>query len=346
MDYQTNTPKVSVVIPVYGVEKYLERCARSLFEQTLDDIEYIFVNDCTPDSSMEVLAKVLEDYSSRKNQVKIINMPQNSGQGAVRRIGMMAAKGDFIIHCDSDDWVEPEMYEEMYLTAVSGNADIVCCDFQFEGKGNRIYYRFPDRESPSAYINLLDNGSGQGIWWSLWSRMYKTSLIQSNFIYPIPGMNMWEDMYVSVRAYYYANRIINIHKPYYHYDASREGSIVHKRFEDGIIAQQILCVKYLEDFFHKVQFDASKFLCNRKFSIKDKFLWKTPVDYNGFIHTFPETTIIPNTVDCSNMYRWCWKFMAENNMGNLDTIPFKIYLCANRMKNGFVKIIRKCLGML
>ena len=64
-------PKVSVVIPVYGVEKYIERCARSLFEQTYDNIEYIFVDDCTKDRSIEILQKVLEDYPNRKNQVKI-----------------------------------------------------------------------------------------------------------------------------------------------------------------------------------------------------------------------------------------------------------------------------------
>ena len=80
-------PKVSVIIPVYGVEKYIERCARSLFEQTLDDIEYLFIDDCTPDRSIEVLKSILEEYPNRKEQVIIHRMEQNSGQAAVRKWG-------------------------------------------------------------------------------------------------------------------------------------------------------------------------------------------------------------------------------------------------------------------
>ena len=102
-------PKVSVIVPIYKVEPFIERCARSLFEQTLDDIEYIFVNDCTPDKSMEVLSRVLEDYPGRKEQVRIITMPVNSGLPKVRRAGLEVASGDYIIHCDSDDWVDRTM---------------------------------------------------------------------------------------------------------------------------------------------------------------------------------------------------------------------------------------------
>lgn len=81
-------PKVSIIVPVYGVEKYIERCCRSLFEQTLDDIEYLFIDDCSPDRSIEILKKVLDEYPHRKNQVHIHRMGKNSGQAAVRKWGM------------------------------------------------------------------------------------------------------------------------------------------------------------------------------------------------------------------------------------------------------------------
>lgn len=107
-------PKVSVIIAVYGAEKYIEKCARSLFEQTLDDIEYIFVDDCTPDKSMDILISVLSDYPNRKNQVKIILNDTNLKQGRTRAVGMKATTGDYLIHCDPDDWVEHNMYELLY----------------------------------------------------------------------------------------------------------------------------------------------------------------------------------------------------------------------------------------
>ena len=126
----SNRAKVSVCIPVYGVEKYIERCARSLFEQTMKDgIEFIFVNDCTKDKSIEILEQVLGEYPERKEQVKIIHHEKNKGLVAARKTGLAHATGDYIIHCDSDDWVDLNLYETMYNKAVEVNADVVCCPF-------------------------------------------------------------------------------------------------------------------------------------------------------------------------------------------------------------------------
>ena len=122
--------KVSVCIPVYGVEKYIERCARSLFEQTMaEGIEFIFVNDCTKDRSIEILEQVLSEYPQRKEQVKIIHHKKNGGLVAARNTGLKHATGDYIIHCDSDDWVDLNMYEAMYNKAIETNADMVYSDF-------------------------------------------------------------------------------------------------------------------------------------------------------------------------------------------------------------------------
>ena len=129
--------KVSVVIPVYGVEKYIERCVRTLFGQTLDDMEFIFVNDCTPDCSIDLLCSVLEEFPQRKEQVRIINQPHNMGAAKAREVGIKAATGEYIIHCDSDDWVERDAYRKMYDCAKRHDYDIVIADY-CEHDGNRI----------------------------------------------------------------------------------------------------------------------------------------------------------------------------------------------------------------
>ena len=87
---------ISIIVPIYGVEAYIEQCGWK-------DIEFVFVNDGTPDNSMEVLAEVLNDYPSRKGQVKIINKP-NGGLPQARKSGVEVATGDYIMHVDSDDW--------------------------------------------------------------------------------------------------------------------------------------------------------------------------------------------------------------------------------------------------
>jgi len=95
--------QVSVIILVYNAEVYIERCARSLFEQTLSEIEYIFVDDCSSDTSMKILEEVLNQYPLRKSQVKIIHNEHNMKQAYSRTVAMLNATGDFLIHCDSDD---------------------------------------------------------------------------------------------------------------------------------------------------------------------------------------------------------------------------------------------------
>ena len=132
-------PKISVIVPVYNVEKYIERCARSLFEQTLEDIEYLFIDDCTQDRSIDILLQVLEEYPNRKQQVLIHHMARNSGQAIVRKWGMMNASGEYVIHCDSDDWVDNELYYLMYDKAISEQLDVVICDCnRTDGVSRRI----------------------------------------------------------------------------------------------------------------------------------------------------------------------------------------------------------------
>lgn len=149
------TVHVSVCIPVYGVEKYIERCARSLFEQTMTDgIEFIFVNDCTKDKSIEILEQVLSEYPHRMEQVKIIHHEKNEGLVAARNTGLKHATGDYIIHCDSDDWVDLNMYETMYNKAVETDADVVYCSFicEFSNK-KKTYYYSEETASVTEYIS-------------------------------------------------------------------------------------------------------------------------------------------------------------------------------------------------
>ena len=131
MDSKTvPSPKVSVIVPIYGVENYIERCARSLFSQTFKSVEFIFVNDCTKDGSMDVLSDVRKEYPEA--DIKVINLERNMGLPQARRAGVEQATGDYILHVDSDDWIEPDMLEILYERAVDTGADMVCCDWAEE----------------------------------------------------------------------------------------------------------------------------------------------------------------------------------------------------------------------
>ncbi len=207
---------VSVIIPVYKVEPYVARCARSLFEQTLEDIEFIFVDDCSPDHSVEIIKEVLADYPNRKEQVHFVRTPRNGGLARARVFGLKYAKGDYIIHCDSDDAVTPDAYRLMYEKAVAEDLDIVTCDFEIIWKGKSIVQsQYSEPGNEIADLLTLK------VWPNVWCRMTRRSLWDD---IKVPRADMGEDMVFTIQTIAKADRIGFIPKPMYLY-YMRLGSI-------------------------------------------------------------------------------------------------------------------------
>lgn len=209
-------PKVSVIIPVYGVEKYIERCARSLFEQTLDDIEYIFVDDCTPDKSIDILKSIVNEYQSRLSKeykkVRIEKMSQNSGLPNVRRYGIKLATGDYIAHCDSDDWVELDMYQQMYNKAIEEDADVVVCDYVVTN-GTSVIKTINACHAKSPK-QLIEKCLFQRDPWSLCNKLFNRKAYY-NIEYPKGAMG--EDMVTTIQLLWNCKTLSYINKPYYQY---------------------------------------------------------------------------------------------------------------------------------
>lgn len=220
--------KISVIITIYKCEKYIGKCARSLFEQTLDEIEYIFVNDATPDSSIKILNAIVNDYPKRKPFVKIINIDVNSGVSNARRIGIIQATGEYIIHTDSDDWVDCDIYERLYQKAKETNADIVGCNFRHEF--SNMQYDFCQNYANDMEDNIrhLIDGS---IFPSLCTSLTRRSIIENNGItFPI-GLNMGEDLYFNLQVYLHAKKIVSIDSAPYHYRHTEDSSCIQRTWE-------------------------------------------------------------------------------------------------------------------
>ena len=225
-------PKVSVIIPVYGIEKYIERCARSLFEQTLDDIEYLFIDDCTPDHSIEILKKVLEEYPQRKSQVIIHRMEKNSGQAAVRKWGTQNATGEYVIHCDSDDYLDVSMYETLYDTAIENELDMVVCDYATvtDGVASSKHCQLPD--SKNDFIAQMLSGKFPSF---MWNKLVKRTLYQAPDL-EWPKGNMWEDMAIMTQVIQKVEHAGYIDKPLYYYEV-RNDSIMRKVDKKSVVAK-------------------------------------------------------------------------------------------------------------
>ena len=239
--------KVSVIIPVYNVENYLRKCLNSLVNQTLKDIEIIVVNDGTLDNSQEIIDEYVKKYP--KKVVSIIQ--ENGGQGAARNTGLLHAKGEYIGYVDSDDYVEENMYEELYKKAKEEDSDIVIC-------GNNVVkenYEFLSKEDVDKEFLLGKM--------AVWNKIYKKNIIVDNKI-QFRSKVWYEDLDFTMKVYFSSKKISYVDKPLYNY-LLREGSTMNnnniKRNLELIEAFDSL-IDYCKDkkIYNKAK-DEIEFLC-------------------------------------------------------------------------------------
>jgi glycosyltransferase involved in cell wall biosynthesis len=194
-------------------------------EQTLEDIEYVFVNDCTPDDSIEILANIIKDYPQRLPYVKIIHHEINRGLTSARNSGLFEASGDYVTHCDSDDWVDPTMYEELYLKAIEDDADVVYSDIRMIFKSENLVYA---AASFATEKTILMKNYISSAWTCLVNMIVKRDVYIKNNLSSPTHLCYCEDFWLSVRLLHYANKISYLHKAFYNYNRTNETSIVHK----------------------------------------------------------------------------------------------------------------------
>lgn len=203
---------VSVIIPVYGVEQYIERCARSLFEQTLNNVEFIFVDDCSPDKSISILNQVLLEYPDRIANTKILHHEFNQGLPQARKTGFSRAIGQYVFQCDSDDWIDRNLLELMFLKAKDNNLDVVCCDCK------NVYpnkYTITAAGYRTNIVDCISDMMYRKMWWSLCNKMFRRALLNNDICFPNDAMG--EDMCLCLQLMYYAKTIGYVKGVYYNY---------------------------------------------------------------------------------------------------------------------------------
>lgn len=213
---------VSILVPVYGVEKYIERCARSLFGQTYQNLEYIFVDDCSPDRSIELLENVINDYPHRKIQIRIIRHSMNKGIAAVRNTAVNAANGLFICHVDSDDYLDVDAIRLMVEDQQINQSDIVTVGACRLYKDHIDYMRQSPSNSKEQFLLFVLQPNFDH---TIWGRLIRLSLYKDYGIMNKDGFNQGEDWWTTPRLIYYAQSISCIRKVLYYYDCTRDDSM-------------------------------------------------------------------------------------------------------------------------
>ena len=234
-------PKVSVIIPVYNVEKYLRECLDSVVNQTLKDIEIICVNDGSTDNSL----KILEEYALQDNRIKIINQ-ENQGAGAARNNGMNSTQGEYLLFLDSDDFFDLRMFETLYDKMLQTKADIIgfgyytydektknCKPNEHSIRKKLIPHNsmtFSYKDCPFTILNIISN--------SPWNKIYKTDFLRATNLH-FQNLSAFNDVYFATSVLGYAEKIVCIDKPLLYHRVSLNTSITSsktKKFDDLVQA--------------------------------------------------------------------------------------------------------------
>ena len=216
-------PKVSIIVPVYNVEKYIDRCLKSLLNQTLQDIEIIIINDGSIDGSKQII----ERYINNK-KIKYFEK-QNGGLSSARNLGLKNASGEYVAFLDSDDYVENKMYEEMYIKAKKENAEMIECDFiwEWESENKNDAQKKIKTDKRKNYKNKKEMMRRPRV--VAWNKLIKTEIIKNNNIQFPEGL-IYEDLEFFYKVIPHINKISYINKYFVHY-IQRDGSISNTQTE-------------------------------------------------------------------------------------------------------------------
>ena len=312
-----NNFEISVIVPVYGVEKYIERCSHSIFTQTMTEgVEFIFVNDCTKDRSIELLSACIDRHPHLRPQITVINHHHNRGLAAARLTGLNAARGKYILNLDSDDFFEPDMLEVMYHAAVTTNADVVVSDFFWALKKGDVYQKchlYPDKETMLKSIIAPWKYADKSIFQSLWNKLIKRSIYTDHNIKPVEGINHGEDLIVSVQILFHANVITKVNRAFMHYNKQNPGAYSQDKTSTNI-RQRLMATDFAADFLARNACNFEEEFNRRRF--REKMIAVTNCDLENldeFLSMYPGLDYSKNKHLIAPYWRLPYKFALQGN---------------------------------
>ncbi len=252
-------PKVSVIVPVYNAEDFLLRCINSIQSQSLSDIEIVIIDDGSTDKTSMMCSNLMNE----DERIKYLYQ-ENSGVAAARQRGVDVSTGEFIIHVDSDDWIEPTMLDEMYNEAVKEKADVVICDVvtDFSENSRRYYKQTIEKKDSDSIFSAMLFGD---LMCSVINKLIRREIISKFNICFYPGLNTGEDMLFCCSLYRHDIKTAFVNKAFYHYDLYSNNNSITRFFSQEKVEQRVQVSKRLFDGL-----DDNKYIEER-----DHLLWKT-----------------------------------------------------------------------
>ena len=302
-----NTPTISVIVPVYKVEKYIRCCLDSIVTQTFADWECILIDDGSPDNS----GKICDEYAEKDGRFRVIHQ-KNAGVSAARNAGLNVAKGAWITFVDSDDWIEPETYNIAYKRAIDDGVDLVQWSYVVENGMKSKHIVFPETFfSHKTLLSLFDC--------SMWNKMVSAKLIIENKLYFPVGIRLSEDRLFSFQCYLNATKCLCLDKCFYHYRMNGN-SASHSMTKDMII-EEVEVIKQMEEL---ASTEMKNLIFFQKMDCKNHILLlMQPTDLDLFQNVFPE--INNQMIEKTNKKKAIIYYLIFNNFKKLARLIIRVW---------------------
>lgn len=267
--------KVSVIVAIYQVEKYIRKCLDSLQNQTMYDFEVLLIDDGSLDKS----GAICDEYAQKDSRFRVFHK-KNEGVSSARQMGLKNAIGEYVIHVDPDDWVEHDMLEELYNRAKIENADLIICDYFWNSKDKTSYKKQePDLSTEYSYFrDLIDKLYG-----CCWNKLVRRSCFEKYGISFHKDMVLWEDKLVNLSLAEKKIKVAYLPKAFYHYIA-RENSAI-RQYSKKKVYSMVYFANWLEK---REQLCGKKWVLNFKRFAKLEAFETQSISKDEFINLYPE----------------------------------------------------------
>lgn len=260
-------PQVSIIVPVYNVQNYIERCLNSLVNQTFKDIEIITINDGSTDKSLELLNK----YAKEDIRVSVIDLG-DEGVSYCRNLGIEKANGKYIMFVDSDDWIDSNMVEVMYKKAEENNLDLVMCSYirEFKDRSKEKIFNLPKeiiykenevknellRKLVGPIKEELSNPELLDALGTVWGKLYRVDILKENKLkfVDLKEIGSAEDTLFNIFTFNYLKKVMFLNKPMYHYWRDNPKSVT-SQYNPKLKEQRKVFFKYISDFIKENNFE-------------------------------------------------------------------------------------------
>ena len=260
-------PQVSIIVPVYNVENYIERCLNSLVNQTFKDIEIITINDGSTDKSLELLNK----YAKEDIRISVIDLG-DEGVSYCRNLGIEKANGKYIMFVDSDDWIDSSMVEVMYKKAEENKLDLVMCSYirEFKDHSKEKIFNLPQeiiykedkvknellRKLVGPIKEELSNPEMLDALCTVWGKLYRADILKENKIkfVDLKKIGSAEDTLFNIFTFNYLKKVMFLNKSMYHYWRDNPKSVT-SQYNPKLKEQRKVFFKYISDFIKENNFE-------------------------------------------------------------------------------------------